>query len=65
MIKMHSPQDLWLDRLQSATHYNKWIFSYIQLHLGGRTLEVGCGNGNFTSFSPSDDYSDDYVVGCS
>ncbi len=40
MIEMHSPQSLWLDRLQSATHYNKWIFSRIQLHLGGCTLEA-------------------------
>ena len=46
---MHSPQDLWLDHLQAATHYNQWIFSRIQPHLEGRTLEVGCGNGNFTS----------------
>lgn len=46
---MHSPQDLWLDHLQSATHYNQWIFSRVQPHLQGRTLEVGCGNGNFTS----------------
>ena len=46
---MHSPQDRWLDHLQSATHYNQWIFSRIQPHLKGCTLEVGCGNGNFTS----------------
>lgn len=44
-----SPQDQWLDNLQSATHYNQWIFSRIAPHLKGRTLEVGCGNGNFTT----------------
>ena len=46
---MHSPQDQWLDHLQSATHYNQWIFSHTTPHLKGRTLEVGCGNGNFTT----------------
>ena len=46
---MQSPQDLWLDHLQLATHYNRWIFLRLQPHLKGRTLEVGCGNGNFTS----------------
>ncbi len=46
---MECPQDVWLDQLQSATHYNQWIFSQIQPHLKGRTLEVGCGNGNFTA----------------
>ncbi|MEL6813761.1 MAG: class I SAM-dependent methyltransferase [Cyanobacteria bacterium J06598_3] len=46
---MQRPQDIWLDHLQSATHYNQWIFSHIQPHIKGRTLEVGCGNGNFTT----------------
>lgn len=46
---MPSPQDQWLDNLQSATHYNQWIFSRIAPHLKGRVLEVGCGNGNFTT----------------
>ena len=46
---MQSPQDQWLDQLKSATHYNQWIFSRILPHLKGRTLEVGCGNGNFTT----------------
>lgn len=45
---MQSAQDLWLDHLHTATHYNQWIFSQIQPHLSGRTLEVGCGTGNFT-----------------
>ena len=47
--KPHSPQDQWLDSLQSATHYNQWIFSRIAPYLKERTLEVGCGNGNFTA----------------
>ena len=46
---MNSPQDQWLDHLQSATRYNQWIFSRISPHIKGRTLEVGCGNGNFTA----------------
>lgn len=49
MPPMETPQDIWLDQLQSATHYNQWIFAQIQPHLKGRTLEVGCGNGNFTT----------------
>lgn len=44
-----TPQDIWLNQLRSATRYNQWIFSYIQPHIKGRTLEVGCGNGNFTT----------------
>lgn len=46
---MPSPQDQWLDHLQLATHYNQWIFSHIEPYIEGRTLEVGCGNGNFTT----------------
>lgn len=45
---MPRPQDIWFDHLGSATHYNQWIFSKVQPHLKGRTLEVGCGSGNFT-----------------
>lgn len=45
---MPRPQDIWFDHLGSATHYNQWIFSKIQPHIKGRTLEVGCGCGNFT-----------------
>ncbi|MEL7353349.1 MAG: class I SAM-dependent methyltransferase [Cyanobacteria bacterium J06649_5] len=45
---MPRPQDIWFDHLESATHYNQWIFSKIQPHLQGKTLEVGCGSGNFT-----------------
>ncbi|MEL6555617.1 MAG: methyltransferase [Cyanobacteria bacterium J06621_11] len=43
------PQDIWLNQLQSATHYNQWTFSHIQPHLQGHTLEVGCGSGTFTT----------------
>lgn len=45
---MQPPQDVWLNHLQFATHYNQWVFAQVQPHLKGRTLEVGCGNGNFT-----------------
>lgn len=45
---MPRPQDIWFNHLESATHYNQWIFSKIQPHLKGHTLEVGCGSGNFT-----------------
>ena len=45
---MQCAQDVWLDHLQSATQYNQWIFAHLQPHLKGRTLEVGCGTGNFT-----------------
>lgn len=46
---MQRAQDVWFDHLQSATHYNQWIFSQLQPHVKGRTLEVGCGSGNFTT----------------
>jgi len=46
---MPRAQDIWFSHLQSATHYNQWIFSHVQPHLSGRTLEVGCGNGNFST----------------
>lgn len=46
---MQRAQDVWLDHLQSATHYNQWIFSQLRPHVKGRTLEVGCGSGNFTT----------------
>ena len=46
---MQRAQDVWFDQLQSATHYNRWIFSQLQPHVRGRTLEVGCGSGNFTA----------------
>ncbi len=45
---MQCAQDVWLDHLHAATHYNQWIFAHLQPHLKGRTLEVGCGTGNFT-----------------
>ncbi len=42
-------QDQWLDRLQPAGAYNRWIFSQIEAHLGRQVLEVGCGTGAFTT----------------
>lgn len=41
-------QSYWLGRLGTADAYNDWIFAQIAPHLGGRVLEIGCGNGNFT-----------------
>ena len=41
-------QDRWLDRLQTAGAYNRWIFSQVEPHLGPEVLEVGCGAGSFT-----------------
>ena len=46
---MQRAQDVWFGHLQSATHYNQWIFSQLQPYVKGRTLEVGCGSGNFTA----------------
>ncbi|MEM6452782.1 MAG: class I SAM-dependent methyltransferase [Cyanobacteria bacterium P01_D01_bin.105] len=46
---MQRAQDVWFDHLQSATHYNQWIFSRLRPYVRGRTLEVGCGSGNFTT----------------
>lgn len=41
-------QTFWLESLKEASHYNSWVFSQLQPHLGRKVLEVGCGNGNFT-----------------
>lgn len=41
-------QSFWLEHLQCANHYNRWIVSQIFPYLGNEILEVGCGNGNFT-----------------
>ncbi|MBE9061948.1 bifunctional 2-polyprenyl-6-hydroxyphenol methylase/3-demethylubiquinol 3-O-methyltransferase UbiG [cf. Phormidesmis sp. LEGE 11477] len=46
---MQRAQDVWFDHLQSATHYTQWIFAQLQPYIKGRTLEVGCGSGNFTA----------------
>ena len=45
-----TPQAFWLENLKQADRYNHWIFEQIQPYLGTNVLEVGCGNGNFTSF---------------
>ncbi len=65
---MQRAQDVWFDQLQSATHYNQWIFSQLQPHIKGRTLEVGCGSGNFTALIAQNcsellavDLDEDYV----
>jgi SAM-dependent methyltransferase len=42
-------QTFWLENLKHSSQYNRWIFEQILPHLGGRVLEVGCGNGNFTA----------------
>jgi 2-polyprenyl-3-methyl-5-hydroxy-6-metoxy-1,4-benzoquinol methylase len=42
------PQAFWLDQLQSATQYNRWIVSQLLPDLGSSILEVGCGTGTFT-----------------
>lgn len=42
-------QTFWLENLKLANLYNAWIFSQIFPYLGSEVLEVGCGNGNFTS----------------
>jgi len=41
-------QSFWLEHLQFANHYNRWIVAQILPYLGDEILEVGCGNGNFT-----------------
>ncbi|MBK8190127.1 MAG: class I SAM-dependent methyltransferase [Vampirovibrionales bacterium] len=37
-----------LASLAAAERYNRWIFRSFERYLGERTLEVGCGVGNFT-----------------
>ncbi|NEQ95209.1 MAG: class I SAM-dependent methyltransferase [Cyanothece sp. SIO2G6] len=48
VIMEATAQTYWLNNLQVASNYNNWIFSQFQPWLGDRTLEVGCGTGNFS-----------------
>ena len=41
-------QSSWLESLESAHAYNRWILASIEPHVRGRTLEIGCGAGTFT-----------------
>lgn len=41
-------QTFWLENLEDANYYNRWVFDQLLPHLGSTVLEIGCGNGNFT-----------------
>ena len=43
-----SVQSSWLESLQSANAYNRWILNSIEPYVRGHTLEIGCGAGTFT-----------------
>ena len=42
------PQALWLERLDEAVNFTRWVGEEIRPFLGGRALEVGCGSGTHT-----------------
>lgn len=43
-----SPQAFWLDQLNGADSYTKWMFDLISDQVKGHVLEVGCGIGTYT-----------------
>ena len=42
-------QKVTLQHVRGIPRYNDWIFSYLQPHLGGRILELGCGIGTYSA----------------
>jgi SAM-dependent methyltransferase len=44
----NAAQDFWLDHLEQAQEFNRWVFSQFAAQLRGEVLEIGCGSGNFT-----------------
>jgi SAM-dependent methyltransferase len=43
-----SAQALWLERLDEAGNFNRWVGDAIRPFVRGRVLEVGCGTGTYT-----------------
>lgn len=41
-------QALWLERLEEATNFTRWVGEEIRPFIRGRVLEVGCGAGTYT-----------------
>ena len=41
-------QALWLERLEEAGNFTRWVGEAIRPFVGGRVLEVGCGTGTYT-----------------
>ena len=41
---------LTLEMLESAERYNRWLFSWIEPHLGALNVEIGAGQGTLTNF---------------
>lgn len=41
-------QALWLERLDEAANFTRWVGEEIRPFLRGRVLEVGCGSGTYT-----------------
>jgi SAM-dependent methyltransferase len=40
-----------LELLEAAERYNRWLFSWIEPHLGGLNVEIGAGQGTLTNFA--------------
>ena len=43
-----SAQALWLERLEEAANFTRWVGDVIRPFIRGRVLEVGCGSGTYT-----------------
>ncbi|HEX6101616.1 MAG TPA: class I SAM-dependent methyltransferase [Alphaproteobacteria bacterium] len=43
-----SAQALWLERLEEAGNFTRWVGEAIRPHVRGRALEIGCGTGTYT-----------------
>jgi 2-polyprenyl-3-methyl-5-hydroxy-6-metoxy-1,4-benzoquinol methylase len=41
-------QALWLERLEEAANFTRWVGDEIRPFIRGRVLEVGCGSGTYT-----------------
>jgi len=45
-----SAQALWLERLDEAGNFTRWVGEAIRPFVRGRVLEIGCGTGTYTQF---------------
>jgi SAM-dependent methyltransferase len=43
-----SAQSEWLEQLEEAGNFTRWVGDAIAPHLRGRALEIGCGTGTYT-----------------
>lgn len=48
-MSLQTPQAFWLENLDQAGAYVRWVFDEIRPFVGQRVLEVGCGTGTYTA----------------